>query len=100
MSEAHAILADLALILGIAAALVLLVGKVRQPPIVGYLLAGALVGPSGLALVAQESRVDQIAQVGVMLLMFAIGLESSLDRLKPVRRLAVGGGILQIVVTI
>src|SRR2546423_11974433 len=96
VSEPHPILLDLALILGVAAALVLLVGKVRQPPIVGYLLAGALVGPSGLRLIAQTSRVDEIAQVGVLLLMFAIGLESSLERLRPVRRFAVGGGIVQI----
>ena len=96
----HAILADLALILGVATALVFLLGKVRQPPIVGYLIAGALVGPAGLALAKDAARVDQIAQVGVMLLMFAIGLESSLDRLRPVRKLAVGGGVVQIALTI
>ena len=47
----HAILVDLALILGVAAILVLILGKLRQPAILGYLIAGALVGPAGLKLV-------------------------------------------------
>jgi CPA2 family monovalent cation:H+ antiporter-2 len=100
MRDPHAILADLALILLVAAVLVLLLGKLRQPAVVGYLLAGMLLGPSGLALVSDAARVDQIAEAGVMLLMFAIGLESSLDRLRPVRKLAVGGGLVQIALTI
>jgi CPA2 family monovalent cation:H+ antiporter-2 len=100
MNGTHLILVDLATILAVAAVLVLVLGRLRQPAILGFLIAGALVGPSGLGLVSDPSRVDQIAQVGVMLLMFAIGLESSLERLAPVRRFAVGGGLLQIVFTV
>src|SRR5262245_50932776 len=97
---AHQILLDLAQILGVTALLLLAVGRLRQPSILGYLLAGVIIGPSVSGLISDRERVDQIAQVGVLLLMLTVGLESSLDRLRPVRRLAVGGGTLQIVLTV
>src|SRR4051812_48056508 len=61
MNDQHLILVDLATILLVAALLVLLLGRLKQPAILGFLIAGALVGPSGLKLVADPTRVDQIA---------------------------------------
>ncbi|MBI3725568.1 cation:proton antiporter [bacterium] len=100
MNGPHALLFDVAKILGVAAVLVLVLGRLRQPAVLGYLLAGVLVGPAGLGLISDLARIDQIAEVGVLLLMFAVGLESSLDRLRPVRRLAVLGGMLQVGLTV
>jgi CPA2 family monovalent cation:H+ antiporter-2 len=64
-------------------------------PIVGFLLAGVLIGPHALGLVGQELA-DGAAEVGVILLLFTIGIEFSLDKLARLRRLILGGGALQV----
>jgi len=65
-------------------------------PIVGFLLAGVLIGPNALGLVRSEEVVEQVAEVGVILLLFTIGLEFSIGRLMAIRRLIFGGGLLQV----
>ncbi|XP_062209724.1 K(+) efflux antiporter 5-like isoform X2 [Phragmites australis] len=67
-----------------------------QPVIVGYLLAGSLVGPGGLNLISEMVQVETFAQFGVVFLLFALGLEFSLTKLKVVGPVAVLGGLLQI----
>ncbi|MDT0632713.1 cation:proton antiporter [Rubrivirga litoralis] len=63
-------------------------------PIVGFLLAGVLIGPSGLRLVRDPELIDAAAEVGVLLLLFTIGIEFSLDKLARIKRLIfVGGGV-------
>jgi CPA2 family monovalent cation:H+ antiporter-2 len=64
--------------------------------IVGFLLAGVLVGPYGLGLVKDPALVDAAAELGVVLLLFTIGIEFSFERLAKIRRLILGGGILQV----
>lgn len=71
----------------------------RQHAIVGYLLAGVLIGPNGFELVHSGETVDLIAELGVALLLFTIGLEFSVERLRQMGRIALVGGLLQIVVT-
>ncbi|MEM1011641.1 MAG: cation:proton antiporter [Planctomycetota bacterium] len=73
-------------------------------PIVGFLLAGVLVGPGGiggrLGLLDDEAVIQAVADYGVILLLFTIGLEFSLDRLAAIRKLIFGAGTLQVVGTI
>jgi CPA2 family monovalent cation:H+ antiporter-2 len=71
--------------------------RARVVPIVGFLLAGVLIGPSQLGLVANEEAVQAAADVGVILLLFTIGIEFSLDRLARVWRWIVLGGGAQVV---
>ncbi|HEX5806597.1 MAG TPA: YbaL family putative K(+) efflux transporter [Macromonas sp.] len=82
----------LALILGYVAI------RLRLPPLVGYLLAGVLVGPSTPGFVADIGLAGQLAEIGVMLLMFGVGLHFSLGDLMAVRRIAIPGAIVQIAV--
>jgi CPA2 family monovalent cation:H+ antiporter-2 len=70
--------------------------RLRLVPIVGFLLAGVLIGPNALGLVRDREMVDAAAEVGVILLLFTIGIEFSLDRLARIRRLIFGGGSLQV----
>jgi CPA2 family monovalent cation:H+ antiporter-2 len=91
---------DLVMIFGLSLVVVLLFHRLRLPSIVGFLIAGALVGPSGLNLVDDPARVELLAEVGVVLLLFTIGLEFSLARLSRIRIFILGGGGLQVGLTI
>jgi len=86
------------LLVGLAVAYVggLAARAVRLPPIVGYLLAGVVVGPSTPGLVADPHTVEELAQIGVVLLLFGVGLHFSLADLRAVWRVAVPGALLQI----
>ncbi|KAJ4824365.1 K(+) efflux antiporter 6 [Turnera subulata] len=68
-----------------------------QPVITGYLLAGSIVGPGGFSFVSEMVQVETVAQFGVIFLLFALGLEFSITKLRVVRAVAVLGGLLQIV---
>ncbi len=65
-------------------------------PIIGFLFAGILIGPSQLGIISDRDLVDAAAEIGVILLLFTIGLEFSLDRLARLSRLIFGGGGLQV----
>jgi len=80
----------LAMIFGFIAA------RLRMSPIVGYLIAGILIGPSTPGFVADMSLAMQLAEIGVMLLMFGVGLHFSLSDLMSVKRIAIPGAIVQI----
>ncbi|XP_010262180.1 PREDICTED: K(+) efflux antiporter 4-like isoform X1 [Nelumbo nucifera] len=67
-----------------------------QPVITGYLLAGSVIGPGGLSFVSELVQVETVAQFGVIFLLFALGLEFSVTKLRVVRAVAVLGGLLQI----
>ncbi len=96
----HEYLFSLVIVFGVSAAVVYLLGKIRVPSIVGFLLAGLIAGPHGLALVHDIKMVESVAEIGVVLLMFVIGLEFSLKNLMQMRGLVVGGGFLQVALTI
>ena len=70
--------------------------RLRLVPIVGFLLAGVLIGPHALGLVRDQGMVDAAAEVGVILLLFTIGIEFSLERLARIKRLIFVGGGLQV----
>ena len=82
----------MAMILGFIAA------RLRMPPLVGYLLAGIVVGPHSPGFVADVGLAGQLAEIGVMLLMFGVGMHFSLEDLASVRKIALPGAIVQITV--
>ncbi|DBA65688.1 TPA: hypothetical protein ACH3X2_002741 [Trebouxia sp. C0005] len=69
---------------------------VKQPVINGYFIAGSLVGPGGAGLIKELVQVESLAQVGVQLLLFTLGLEFSLQKLRAVRSVALIGGMVEI----
>ena len=79
----------LAMVLGFVAA------RLRMPPMIGYLFAGVLIGPFTPGFVADIALARQLADIGVMLLMFGIGLHFSLEDLLAVRRIAIPGALTQ-----
>ena len=79
----------LALLLGFAAE------KLRMPALVGYLFAGILIGPATPGFVADTGVASQLSEIGVMLLMFGVGLHFSLDDLLVVKRIALPGAVVQ-----
>ncbi|PZG01945.1 hypothetical protein C1I99_04855 [Micromonospora deserti] len=74
--------------------------RIRTVPIVGFLLAGVAIGPHALGLVRSQEAIDVAAEVGVILLLFTIGVEFSLTRLATMWRLIVIGGGLQVTLTV
>lgn len=97
---------DVSLIAMIAAAfgLAMIFGfiavRLRMPPLVGYLFAGILIGPATPGFVGDVGLARQLAEIGVMLLMFGVGLHFSLEDLMSVKRIAIPGAIVQIVVAV
>ena len=94
---------DVSLITTIAAALGLamvfgfLAARLNLPPLVGYLLAGIVIGPHTRGFVADVALAGQLAEIGVMLLMFGVGLHFSIDDLVSVKAIALPGAVVQII---
>lgn len=84
--------------MSLAFVLGLLAVKLRLPPIVGYLLAGVIMGPHTPGYVADIHLAEQLSEIGIVLLMFGVGLHFSLKDLMDVRRIALPGAIVQIAV--
>ncbi len=91
---------DMVAVLGSASLGGYLANRLGQPVLVGYLLGGMIVGPAGFKLIDSESDIQTLAEIGVALLLFALGIEFSLADLIRVRRIALGGGSLQVMLTI
>ncbi len=93
------LLNDLIILLLASVPIAFLCHKLRLPVIVGFMLTGILIGPYGLKLINDVHAVEILAEIGVMLLLFTIGLEFSISRLMEMKRLVVWGGGLQVVLT-
>ncbi|MCW5654789.1 cation:proton antiporter [Hydrogenophaga sp.] len=92
---------DIALLYLLAAVLgVVICRSLRMPPILGYLAVGVVIGPNALALAQESGGVRYLAEFGVVFLMFVIGLEFSLPKLRAMRRHVFGLGMAQVVLTI
>lgn len=87
------------LVFGVALVLVLVFVRVRLPAIADFVAAGALIGPGGFGLIADTHLIEAVAEVGVVLLLFTIGLELSLSRRRRIWRSLLIGGALQVGVT-
>jgi CPA2 family monovalent cation:H+ antiporter-2 len=93
------LLNDIVIILGLAIAVLYICHRLRVPAVVGFLLTGIVVGPYGLGLVEAIHEVELLAEVGVVLLLFTIGIEFSLERLLQIRKAVLMGGPLQVLLT-
>src|SRR5688500_5287928 len=98
MPHETALIATIAAGLGLAFLFGLLAVRLRLPPILGYLIAGVIVGPFTPGYVADAGLASQLAEIGVILLMFGVGLHFSIADLLAVRRIAVPGAMAQIAV--
>jgi CPA2 family monovalent cation:H+ antiporter-2 len=100
VQEDFRLIVDLVSVLAVAACGGLLAALVKQPVLLGYLIGGMIIGPAGLGLIKEVIQVETLAQFGVAFLLFALGVEFSFAELKKVQAIALGGGGLQIVLTI
>jgi monovalent cation:H+ antiporter-2, CPA2 family len=100
VQEDFRLILDLVSVLAVAACGGLLAALLRQPVLLGYLIGGIIVGPTGLGVIKEIIQVETLAQFGVAFLLFALGVEFSLAELKKVKAIALGGGGLQIALTI
>ncbi len=87
-------------IFGVSGITIYFLGKVRIPSIVGFLMGGIIIGPSCLNIVTHTQEIEVLAEIGVIILMFTIGLEFSLGNLLKMRTLVFGGGALQILLSV
>src|SRR5438477_12061118 len=87
------------LLLAAAGVVVVACRLLRLPPILGYLAIGIAVGPHALSWVPDDANVRDLAEFGVVFLMFSIGLEFSLPQLKTMRRAVFGLGLAQVAIT-
>jgi len=94
-----ALFKDLLLIFSLAIAVLLLCQRVNLPTVVGFLLTGILAGPYGFGLISAIHEVEILAEIGVVLLLFTIGVEFSLQEFMRMKKSVVFGGSLQVILT-
>ena len=87
---------DMSLLIVVSAVAGLAMASIGQPTINGYFMAGSLIGPGGLGLAKEIVQMQSFAQLGVQFLLFTLGLELNLSKLKAVRNVAIFGGLLQV----
>ncbi len=92
--------ADIVIIIVVALLGGLMAQRCKQPLVLGYILAGVALGPYGGAAISDMHEIERLAEIGVALLLFALGLEFSLKDLRPVRGIALVGTPIQILLTI
>jgi len=92
------LITTIAAALGLALIMGFIAVRLKLPALVGYLIAGVIIGPATPGFVADVELSNQLAEIGVMLLMFGVGLHFSLDDLLTVRGIALPGAVVQIVV--
>ena len=94
------IINDLTIIFGLSIIILYLCHRLRIPIIVGFLVTGMLVGPHGYGLINAVEEVEVLAEIGIVLLLFTIGVELSLKDLWKIKRAVVFGGSIQVLLTI
>ncbi|MGM0497374.1 MAG: cation:proton antiporter [Bacteroidota bacterium] len=90
------LLPDIIIILGFSIVVVFFLQRFRLPSILGFLITGIIIGPQGFALIGSGEIVDIISEIGVILLLFVIGLELSLRQLGSIRKTIIIGGLIQV----
>jgi len=93
------LLNDIVIIFGLAIAVLFICHRLRVPAVVGFLLTGIFVGPYGFGLVNAVHEVELLAEIGIVLLLFTIGIEFSLKKLLQIRKSVLVGGSLQVLLT-
>ena len=95
----HATLPSVLVLLATAVLVVVVFRRLKQPPLLGYLIVGVIIGPHAFAWVSDTQQVRDLGEIGVVFLMFSIGLEFSLPKLRTMRRTVLGLGSAQVVIT-
>jgi CPA2 family monovalent cation:H+ antiporter-2 len=98
--EGIPLLKDIVILMAVSVPISIVLTRLGLPTIVGFLLTGVIIGPYGFGLVTQVAEVEVLAQIGVVLLLFTIGLEFSVTRMLNIKREAMLGGGLQLLLTI
>ncbi len=98
--QEYPIIRDVVIILLVSVPIVYILNKFKIPSIAGFLLAGVLIGPFGFRLITELEHIEILAEIGVVLLLFTIGLEISLQRLIQMKRMLIIAGGLQVGLTI
>jgi K+:H+ antiporter len=93
-------LKDIEILFGLALITVFLFRRLQFPTIIGFLVTGILAGPHSLAFIRNTHEVEQMAEIGVVLLLFTIGIELSLKESVRIKLLVLWGGGLQVLVTL
>lgn len=94
------VLRDVLIIFAVAIPIVLVAHRLNLPSIVGFLLTGILIGPAGLGFISDAQRIDLLAEIGVALLLFHIGLEFSASNLRGMKNIMLGSGVVQVLLTV
>ncbi len=94
------LLQDILILLGFAVIIVFALQKLRLPSIIGFLLTGVIIGPYGFSLIHEIEQVEILSEIGVILLLFVIGMELSIKQLISIKKTVFLGGFLQVGVTI
>lgn len=94
------ILNTIGILLGLAVVVLLVFRRFKLPTIIGFLITGIIVGPSGLGMVAQSHDIEVMAELGIILLLFIIGMEFSLKSLMSIKKAVLLGGSIQVGLTI
>jgi len=93
------ILKDVVIIFALSTFVNLVFTKIKVPSIIGYLLTGIIAGPYALALIHSHEEIELMAEIGIIMLLFSIGLEFSLNHLLKIRKIVFWGGLLQLSTT-
>ncbi len=93
-------LRDLIIVLVASIVVIVIFHRIKIPAVVGFLMAGIIIGPGGLALIRNIEAISVLAEIGVMMLLFTIGIEFSLERIKKIQRYFWQAGGLQVLLTI
>src|SRR5699024_559 len=94
------LLQDILILLGFSVAIVFLLQRLKLPSILGFIITGIIIGPYGLGLISSEAKIDVLAEIGIILLLFVIGMELSIKQLASIKKTVFVGGGLQVGLTI
>jgi Kef-type K+ transport system membrane component KefB len=95
----NAVFLELTVVLILAGAIAVLVSFLRQPSIIAYIIAGLIIGPFGYNKLQQGELLNGLAEIGITLLLFMIGLELDFSQLKRIGKTVIGVGIAQVILT-
>ncbi len=90
------LLTDILIVFAIALIVGMIFNRIKVPPLVAFILTGVIVGPYGLSIIKGQEQVTSLAEIGIILLLFTIGLEFSFKDLWKIRLIAIVGGALQV----
>lgn len=94
------LLQDILILLGFSIVIVFLLQRLKLPSIIGFLVTGIIIGPYGLSLIKAIEQVEILSEIGVILLLFVIGMELSIKQLASIRKTVFLGGFFQVGITI